>query len=72
MAKIIRAVAAFSWLVTTVLVVYLAYSVLQTEANPQVLWSWLVMLSLTFISASFLAYNFIYGGRHADEDETED
>ncbi|HNW45014.1 MAG TPA: hypothetical protein PKI19_10950 [Elusimicrobiales bacterium] len=72
MAKIIRIAAAFFWLVTTGVLVYLGYSILQTEANPQALWGWLVMCALAFISVSFLAYIAFFGGRHDAAEHTED
>ncbi|OGS11280.1 MAG: hypothetical protein A2234_03225 [Elusimicrobia bacterium RIFOXYA2_FULL_58_8] len=71
MAKIIRVIVAFSWLVTTGFVVFLTYSTLQTEPNPQALWGWLVMCALTFISATFLAYTTIFGGSHGAHQEED-
>jgi len=61
MANIIRAVFALFWVVATGFLGFMAYIVLQTESNPQMLWAWLVMCSLTFVSATFLAYNIIFG-----------
>ena len=61
MANIIRAIFAVFWLVATGFLGFLAYIVVQTESNPQMLWAWLVMCALTFISATFLAYNIIFG-----------
>jgi hypothetical protein len=63
MANIIRAFFALFWLVSTGFIGYLAYAVLMTEPNPQALWGWLVMCAFTFISATFLAYNIIFGAR---------
>jgi hypothetical protein len=61
MANIIRGVFAIFWLVSTAFLGYLAYIVLQTESNPQMLWAWMVMCALSFVSATFLAYNIIFG-----------
>ncbi len=61
MANIIRAVFAIFWAVAAAFLGFLAYIVIQTESNPQVLWAWLVMCALTFVSATFLAYNIIFG-----------
>ena len=61
MANIIRAVFALFWVVATGFLGFMAYIVLQTESNPQMLWAWLGMCSLTFVSATFLAYNIIFG-----------
>lgn len=61
MAYLIRAVFALFWLVATGFLGFLVYIVIQTEANPQMLWAWLVMCALTFVSATFLAYNIIFG-----------
>lgn len=61
MANIIRVVFALFWVVATGFLGFMAYIVLQTESNPQMLWAWLVMCSLTFVSATFLAYNIIFG-----------
>jgi hypothetical protein len=61
MANLIRAISALFWLAATGFTAYLAYIMLQTEANPQILWGWLVMCALTFVSATFLAYNIIFG-----------
>ena len=72
MAKIIHGVIAFFWLVTTGILAYLTYVTIQTEANPQALWGWIVMCALTFMSATFLAYLTIYGGRRKPEEDTED
>lgn len=66
MAYLIRAVFGVFWLVATGFLGFLAYIVLQTEANPQMLWAWLVMCALTFVSATFLAYTIIFG--HHDRD----
>ncbi|OGR68620.1 MAG: hypothetical protein A2081_03495 [Elusimicrobia bacterium GWC2_61_19] len=64
MANILRAVFALFWLAASGFIGFLAYIVLQTEANPQMLWGWLVMCAFTFVSATFLAYNIILGHRH--------
>lgn len=61
MANLIRAVFALFWLVATGFIGFLAYIVTQTEANPQALWAWLVMCAFSFVSATFLAYNIIFG-----------
>ncbi len=61
MANIIRSVFALFWLVAAGFLGFLAYIVLQTESNPQMLWAWLVMCALTFVSVTFLAYNIILG-----------
>jgi len=61
MAYLIRAVFALFWLVAAGFLGFLVYIVIQTEANPQMLWAWLVMCALTFVSATFLAYNIIFG-----------
>lgn len=61
MANLIRAVFAVFWLCATGFLGFLAYIVIQTEANPQILWAWLVMCGFTFVSATFLAYNIIFG-----------
>ncbi len=67
MAKLIRAVFGLFWLIATGFVGFLAYIVLQTEGNPQVLWAWLVMCAFTFLSVTFLAYVIIFGGDHKDD-----
>ena len=64
MANIIRSVFALFWLTASGFIGFLAYIVIQTEANPQLLWGWLVMCAFTFVSASFLAYSIIFGARH--------
>ena len=61
MATLIRAVFALFWLAATGFIGFLAYIVTQTEANPQALWAWLVMCAFSFVSATFLAYNIIFG-----------
>lgn len=61
MANIIRGVFSIFWLVATGFLGFLAYIVIQTEANPQMLWGWLVMCGFSFVSATFLAYNIIFG-----------
>ncbi|MEI7529630.1 MAG: hypothetical protein WCK76_11890 [Elusimicrobiota bacterium] len=60
MATIIHLIVSFFWLIATGFLVFLAYVVFQTEANPQALWSWMVMCGLTFVSATWLAYNCIF------------
>jgi len=67
MANIIRAVFGLFWLVATGFVGFLAYIVLQTEGNPQVLSAWLVMCAFTFISVTFLAYVIIFGAELKDD-----
>ena len=66
MANIIRGVFAILWLVATALLGFLAYIVLQTESNPQILWGWLVMCAFTFVSATFLTYVIIFGHHERD------
>lgn len=61
MANLIRAVFAIFWLTATGFLGFLAYIVTQTEANPQALWAWLVMCAFSFVSATFLTYNIIFG-----------
>ncbi|HCC48574.1 MAG TPA: hypothetical protein DEQ38_10745 [Elusimicrobia bacterium] len=61
MATLIRAVFAIFWLVATGFLGFLVYIVLQTEANPKALWAWLVLCGFSFVSATFLAYNIIFG-----------
>ncbi len=63
MATLIRAVFALFWLVASGFLGLLAYVVIQTEANPAALWGWLVLCAFSFISATFLAYTIIFGGR---------
>ena len=73
MANIIRAVFALFWLIATGFLAFLAYIVIQTEGNPQVLWGWLALCALTFISATFLAYTTIFGHHtHGSENDGED
>ncbi|HBA60671.1 MAG TPA: hypothetical protein DCZ92_07600 [Elusimicrobia bacterium] len=62
MAYIIRAVFALFWLIATSFLAFLAFIVMQTEGNPQVLWAWLTMCAITFVSATFLAYTIIFSG----------
>jgi len=64
MAVIIRSVFGLFWAVSSAFVGFLAYIVLQTEHNPQLIWAWLVMCGFTFISATWLAYNIIFGHQH--------
>lgn len=71
MANIIRAVFALFWLIATGFLAFLAYIVIQTEGNPQVLWGWLALCALTFISATFLAYTTIFG-HHTPDAESDD
>ena len=67
MANLIRAVFGLFWLAATGFVGFLAYIVLQTEGNPQVLWAWLVMCAFTFVSATFLAYIIIFGAEQKED-----
>lgn len=60
----IRAIFALFWLVASGFLGLLAYVVIQTEANPAALWGWLVLCAFSFISATFLAYTIIFGGRN--------
>jgi len=60
MTRIINSVITLLWLTATCFIGYLAYIVTQTERNPQTLWGWLFLCSLTFISASWLTYNILY------------
>lgn len=64
MANIIRSVFALFWLLATGFIIFLAYILFQTEGDPAVLWGWLVMCAFTFVSATFLAYNIIFGHHH--------
>ena len=61
MANLIRAVFALFWLIATGFLGLLVFIVLQTEADPRMLWAWLVMCAFTFVSATFLAYTLIFG-----------
>lgn len=61
MANLIRAIFGFFWLAATGFLVLLVYVVLQTEGDPRMLWAWLTLSALSFISATFLAYNIIFG-----------
>ena len=61
MAIIIRAVFVIFWLVATGFIGFLAYIVTQTEANPQALWAWLIMCAFSYLPATFLAYNIVFG-----------
>lgn len=67
MANIIRVVFALFWLASTGFIGCLTYIVMQTEADPQMLWGWLVLCAFTFLSATFLAYNIIFGRRHSED-----
>lgn len=73
MATIIRAIFAIFWLFASGFLALLAYSVIQTEPDPTSLWGWMVMCALSFVSASFLAYNIIWGhhDRHSDNHPTD-
>lgn len=71
MAYIIRSVFAFFWLIATGFLMFLAYIIMQTEGNPQVLWAWLTMCAITFISATFLAYTIIFGHRSPQPQHAE-
>ncbi len=64
MAVIIRSVFGIFWAVSSGFVGFLAYIVIQTEYNPQLIWAWLLMCGFTFISATWLAYNIIFGYQH--------
>lgn len=64
MANIIRAIFALFWVAAVSFVGYLAYIMIQTETDPQMLWGWLVMCAFTFVSATFLAYNIVFGHHH--------
>lgn len=73
MANLIRAIFGIFWLIASGFLGFLVYIVLQTEANPQMLWAWLVMCGLTFLSATFLAYSIIVGFHdtpHGTHDQT--
>jgi Ca2+/Na+ antiporter len=59
MVRIINALVALLWLTATCLTGYLAYIAAQTERSQQTVWAWFVLCGLTFISASWLAYNII-------------
>lgn len=63
MAPIIRAVFGIFWAVSAGFIGFLAYVVVQTEQDPQLIWAWLVMCGLTFISATWLACSIILGHR---------
>ncbi|MCM2266352.1 MAG: hypothetical protein NDI60_01110 [Elusimicrobiales bacterium] len=67
MANIIRAVFTLFWLAAVSFIGFLAYIVVQTEADPQMLWGWLVMCAFTFVSATFLAYNIVFGHHHKSD-----
>lgn len=60
MVPAVKAVFALFWIVSTLFLVYLAYIVMQTEYNPQLIWSWLTMCCFTFIAATWLANNIIF------------
>ena len=64
MATIIRSIFAVFWAASAGFTVFLAYIVLETEHNPQLLLAWLVMCGFTLLSATWLAYNIIFGYRH--------
>jgi len=61
MANLIRAIFGIFWLAATGFLGLLVYVVLQTEGDPRMLWAWLTLSALSFISATFLAYNIIFG-----------
>ncbi|MEK7722569.1 MAG: hypothetical protein AAB359_09300 [Elusimicrobiota bacterium] len=61
MVNLIRAVFALFWLFAAGFLGFLAYTVMQTESDPQMLWGWLVMCALAFLSATFLTYAVIFG-----------
>ncbi|MBI5744683.1 MAG: hypothetical protein HY952_09050 [Elusimicrobia bacterium] len=67
MATIIRAVFTLFWLASVSFVGYLAFIVVQTEADPQLLWGWMVMCGFTMVSATFLTYNIVFGQHHKAE-----
>lgn len=62
MAKLIRGIVAVFWLTASLFLGFMAYVVLQTENDPRKLWGWLTLCALTFVSATFLAYNVIFSG----------
>lgn len=64
MANLIRAIFALFWLAAVAFTGFLAYIVVQTETDPGLLWAWLVMCGFTFMSATFLAYNILFGHHH--------
>lgn len=64
MAIIIRSIFGVFWAVSTGYIGFLAYIVVRTEHNPQLLWAWLVMCGFTLLSVTWLAYNIIFGYRH--------
>ncbi len=61
MANLIRAIFGIFWLAATGFLGLLVYTVLQTEGDPRMLWAWLTLSAFSFISATFLAYNIIFG-----------
>lgn len=71
MAKLIRAVVGFFWLLAVLAIAFLVYSVVSSETDPQVVWGWMVLCGLTFCSATFLAYNAVFSVRH-NPHEAED
>ena len=72
MATIIRSVFGVFWAASAGFTGFLAYIVIETEHNPQLLWAWLVMCGFTFLSATWLAYNIIFGRRHKPEQKHHD
>ena len=60
MAKIIRIITSIGWLAITALMLFIVFNVIQTEPDQQVVWSWIVVSALVFLSASFLAYVVIF------------
>ena len=71
MANLIRKVFGVFWLIITGFLAYLAYTVLQTEGNPQTVWGWRALCALTFISVTYLASIVILGHHSTDPDEDE-
>ncbi len=72
MAILIKSIFAVFWAATAGFVGFLAYIVIQTEYNPQLLWAWLTMCGLTLLSATWLAYNIIFGHQHKPEPRHHD
>jgi len=72
MALIIRSVFVIFWAAASGFSVFLAYSILQTEQNPQLIYAWLLFCGFTFLSATWLTYNALFahfhkpGPRHHD------
>ncbi|MBO4555161.1 MAG: hypothetical protein J5706_00275 [Elusimicrobiales bacterium] len=66
MAKIIRFIIGLAWFITTGFTLFLIFNVIQTEPNQQIVWSWIVVCSLIFLSISFLAYVAIFQKPHVN------